>query len=364
MQIFMDRSGYNEGIGAAAILRRPGKADKILRFHLGSTKEYTVYNGEQIGMVLGAELLRREGYIHLAYMAVDNQAAIQAVLSQDSCSGHSLTDMFLQILQEVTDKHKIKGFQIRWVPGHAQITGNEAVDVEAKRAAEGVTSPAKLLPLKLRKGCSPTSPIWLPLNKAVLKQVNNDKTKKDIESDFASSKRAAHLCHINPTLPSDKFVTIVDSLPHRHISALVQLWTGHALLNHHLTRIGKALSPACARCGTRYETVHHYVLICPAYKEERSILRRKVGRRKMNISSLLMDRSTIKEVLRFLVRTQYFTQIFGDLTPLPPTAPPPPASRAWSGTTMRSFSFLILFMTLYHFCFLFSHPIPYNSNAM
>ena len=214
MQIFTDGSGYNEGIGAVAILRRPGKADKILCFHLGSTKEYMVYNGEQIGMVLGAELLRREGYIHLAYMAVDNQAAIQAVLSRDSCSGHSLTDMFLQILQEVMDKHEIKGFQIRWVPGHAQIAGNEAVDVEAKRAAEGATSPAKLLPLELRKGHSPASPIQLPLNKAVLKQANNDKTKKDIESDLVSSKHVACLCCIDPTLPSDKFATLIDSLPH------------------------------------------------------------------------------------------------------------------------------------------------------
>ena len=159
VQIFMDRSGYNKGIGAAAILRRPGKADKTLHFFLGSTKEYTVYNGEQIGMVLGAELLRREDYVHSAYMVVDNQAAIQAVLSQDSHSGHSLTDMLLQVLQEVTDKHEIKGFQIRWVPGHVQIAGNEAVDVEAKRAAEGATSPAKLLPLELRKGHSPASPI-------------------------------------------------------------------------------------------------------------------------------------------------------------------------------------------------------------
>ena len=45
VQIFMDGSGFNEGIGAAVILRRPGKPDKNLRFHLGSAKEHTVYNG-------------------------------------------------------------------------------------------------------------------------------------------------------------------------------------------------------------------------------------------------------------------------------------------------------------------------------
>lgn len=99
----MDGSGYNGGIRVVAILRRPGRIDKTLCYHLGSEKKYTVYNGEQVGMVLGAELLRREGDVHSVYMGVDNQAAIQAVLSCDSHFGHSLTDMFIQVLQEATD---------------------------------------------------------------------------------------------------------------------------------------------------------------------------------------------------------------------------------------------------------------------
>ena len=321
VQIFTDGSGFNEGIGVVAILRRPGKADKTLRFHLGSAKEHTVYNGEQVGMVLGAEPLRREGYLHSAYMGVDNQAAIQAVLSRDSRSGHSLTDMFLQVLQQATDKHHLEDFQIRWVPGHVQIAGNEAVDAEAKKAAEGDTSPANLPP-ELRKGHNPATPICLPFNKAVLKQAHNDKLKKDISNDFTLSTRGARLRRIDPSLPSNKFAVLVDSLPRRHISVLVQLRTGHAPLNHHLARIGKVPSPACARCGAAYETVHHYILMCPAYQEERSILRRKVGSRKMNLSSLLTERSALKELLRYLARTQRFTQVFGDLTPPPPPAPP------------------------------------------
>ncbi|KIM55134.1 hypothetical protein SCLCIDRAFT_56683, partial [Scleroderma citrinum Foug A] len=57
VQIFTDGLGYNGGISAAVVLRRPGRNDKILQFHLGSEKKYTVYNGKQVGMVLGAELL-------------------------------------------------------------------------------------------------------------------------------------------------------------------------------------------------------------------------------------------------------------------------------------------------------------------
>ncbi|KIM50629.1 hypothetical protein SCLCIDRAFT_60635, partial [Scleroderma citrinum Foug A] len=57
VQIFTDGSGHSGGIGATAILRRRGQTDKILCYYLGSDTEHTIYNGEQIGMVLGTELL-------------------------------------------------------------------------------------------------------------------------------------------------------------------------------------------------------------------------------------------------------------------------------------------------------------------
>ena len=56
----MDGSGYQGGIGTVAVLRCRGKPEKVLCFHLGSDKHYTVFNSEQIGMLLGIELLRKE----------------------------------------------------------------------------------------------------------------------------------------------------------------------------------------------------------------------------------------------------------------------------------------------------------------
>ena len=161
VQIFTDGSRLNDKIEAAAILRRCGQADKILCFQLGSKSHYTVYNGEQIGMLLGAELLRREPNVHSVYMGVDNQAAITATISRNCHSGHSLTDLFLQTLESALRKHDLQSLSIQWVPGHANIAGNETVDAEAKRAAEGETSEVVLLPAALkRKG----RPICLPYN--------------------------------------------------------------------------------------------------------------------------------------------------------------------------------------------------------
>lgn len=77
----MDGSGYQGGIGAAVILWRRGKPEKVLRFHLGSQEHYMVFNGEQIGMLLGVELLCREHNAHSVYMGVNNQAAIRATMT-------------------------------------------------------------------------------------------------------------------------------------------------------------------------------------------------------------------------------------------------------------------------------------------
>jgi len=112
-QIFTDGSEYHGSIGTAAVLRRPGKPEKILCFHLGSDKHYMVFNGEQVGMVLGVELLRREWNIQSAYMGIDNQAAILATTSFSTSTSHSLTDIFIDSLNSVLKKHDLPHLTIR-----------------------------------------------------------------------------------------------------------------------------------------------------------------------------------------------------------------------------------------------------------
>jgi len=165
IQIFTDGSGYQGGIGAAVVLRRRGKPERVLRYHLGSDKHYMVFNGEQVGMLLGVELLNRERYIRSVYMGIDNQAAIQATTAFSPSSSHSLTDMFLISLDKTIKKHNLDRLSIRWVPGHTNIAGNESVDKEAKKAAEGDSSAVDQLPTLLtRNGAK----IVLPYSKAAL----------------------------------------------------------------------------------------------------------------------------------------------------------------------------------------------------
>ena len=314
IQIFTDGSGIDNNIGAAAILRRHGQPDKILRFHLGSHTHHTVYNGEQVGMVLGAKLLRREPNVRSVYMGVDNQAAILATVSRNCHSGHVLTDLFLQVLQSALDKHSLQSLSVRWVPGHANIVGNESVDAEAKRAAEGETSCRNQLPQALRRR---DGPIPLPHNKSALIQNHNALVKEKAKTTFASSRRGRRMHQIDPSLPSAKFSALVHFLPCRHTSAVMQLRTGHVPLNHHLARIGKTPSPACPNCEAAFETVHHFLFLCPAYEESRHVLRVKVGPCKMNPEGLLANPNNTRHLLRFVESTKRLAPTFGN-----PSDPP------------------------------------------
>ena len=260
---------------------------------------------------LSAELLRQENNVDMAYMGVDNQATIRATLSRDSHSGHTLTDMFLQITSTALEKHDIDKLTIHWVLGHTNVAGNESVDVEAKKAAKGNLSAWKVLLVALRKG---RGLIQLPLNKSALIQHHSKKQKKEIRRDFLSSTRGKHLQRLDSSVPSGKFTDLTDPLPHRHASALIQLRMSHTPLNHHLTRIGKSPTPSCPNCGASYETIHHLILMCPAYQMERRRLQMKIGSRGMRLEHLLTSATTIRDLLWFLASTRRLARTFGDLT--------------------------------------------------
>ena len=151
-------------------------------------------------------------------MGVDNQAAILATTSFYSSSSHSLTDMFIESLDGVLNKHDLPHLAIRWVPGHANIAGNESVDKEAKKAAEGDSSPIKQLPVLLKRH---GTRVTLPHSKAALIQAFNSKLKLAIKTDFTSTEHGKHLCRLDPTMPSNKFAALINNLPRRHASVLI-----------------------------------------------------------------------------------------------------------------------------------------------
>jgi ribonuclease HI len=273
LRAYSDGSAVDGGVGGAAVLMRGDVVVRKRRFHLGSDKEHTVYEGELIGMILAVELLKEEGGIGTMALGVDNQAAIAATGAFNSKPGHYLMDIFHDDLRKLIPTHDQRKLIVRWAPGHHDIPGNEAADEQAKIAARGDSSETLPKSLTDKNG----APIILPTSKSALNQQFGRKIQEEAASIMKHSPRFPRLHEIDPSAPSKNFSLLVAELPRRHSSLLFQLRTGHAPLNKHLHRIAKVPNPTCQQCHQREETVHHFLIACPSYARQRHVLRNEIS---------------------------------------------------------------------------------------
>ena len=178
--IYTDGSGFENNIGAAAVLVKNGTPIKKIRYQLGSNETHTVYEAEALAVVLALyTLCTRNKLLTNLTIGMDNQAVLLGIQNQKSKPGHYIIDKIHNALQDFQVSQarlrgkRIKGYKIGkgrtkledrsigwkewkvkqwcqvefiWAPGHKGIEGNEIADEEAKLAAQGDSSMAKNLP--------------------------------------------------------------------------------------------------------------------------------------------------------------------------------------------------------------------------
>ncbi|KAH7918413.1 hypothetical protein BV22DRAFT_985058, partial [Leucogyrophana mollusca] len=109
---------------------------------------------------------------------------------------------------------------------------------------------------------------------------------------------------------------LVNKLPRRHTSLLFQLRSNHVPLNKHLHKIGaldvEPSSPTCRACGDREETVHHFILTCPAYARQRAAMFLALPPRSRTLSSLLNNPKSVKLLFKYISSTRRFESTFGN----------------------------------------------------
>jgi ribonuclease HI len=313
IQIFTDGSGHNRRIGAAVVLIREGQEPCTLKYHLGPDKTHMVYEVEVVSLTLAAKLLAVERNIQYpATILVDNQAAILSSESHNTKPGGYLVEHFRSMTRYLAnnrrDQERNFKLTVRWIPGHEGVISNELADVAAKEAAEGPNqnSAPEMLPKYLRG-----KP--LPDSISALKQWHEDTLRKRWEKKWKKSPRHARATNIDPTMPSNRYIKLVATLPRRQTSLYTQLRTRHLLLNQHLHHIGKSATPHCPACPDTDETIHHFLFNCPQYIRECHHFTNALRRQASSIQYILTAKKATQPLKRYINQTKRFKPIFGEL---------------------------------------------------
>ena len=129
IKVYSDGSAHNGKVGAAAVLTQRGKADRVLRLHMGTSKEHTVPEAELVGMVLGLHLINTEKRNQRnCALGLDGQAAIKALRSELTNPGHHLAAEALRIATHLRQRNSNRfNLTIRWTAGHVGIPHQENV---------------------------------------------------------------------------------------------------------------------------------------------------------------------------------------------------------------------------------------------
>ncbi len=310
-RVYTDGSDVDGGVGASAILYGPGRQrPKMLHLHLGPSTRHTVYEAEIVATLLGLQLLRSIPHrIRRASIALDNMAAIQASTLKTSAPGRYLTDLFHRYVNILKREHPEMRLTLRWVPGHADVAGNEAADEAAKDAAGGLSSPLARLPKELRRP--------LPLSVSRARQNFAAELNRRASDRWRRSRRSLRMVDIDRDLPSRKYAERISRLPRRHANLLLQLRTGHVPLQTYFERIGKALTSTCPTCREEPESVRHYLLSCPTYVLHRAVHFRPLGYSGRKLSTLLNTEDALRPLFAYINATGRFRQVFGSLPDLP-----------------------------------------------
>jgi ribonuclease HI len=169
-RVYSNGSGFEGGIGALALLYIKEHLVKVLRIHLGSALEHTVYEAEGVGLVMGLHPLNglNRQLTQTTVMGTGSQAVIRALSNQNLHAGQYILDVIHNAAEQLNakqdrlinredrarkieneqewsgQKHRVINLQVHWVPGHCNFEPNKRVDKGAKKAATGDSSKAKL----------------------------------------------------------------------------------------------------------------------------------------------------------------------------------------------------------------------------
>jgi ribonuclease HI len=314
IKVFVDGSGQDGKAGASSILYRRGREnpEKILRYHLGTLDTHTNYEAEGVALLMAIWLLRNQHVLGGPNVTiyVDSQAIVRAINANKSRPGQYLIESIIRLVEHVYQNRNRERLRIRWILAHSDVVGNERADEEAKRAAQGESSPIQLLPPLLRQP--------LPYSASALKQNHLKSLRSRWLDKWKTSPRYDKVSRFDESLPMLNFAKSCDGLTRAQTSLLVQIRTGHIPLNKYLFQIKRADTDKCTACqqitGQQVtETVKHFLFKCPAYRQQRHTLDMKLGQNSRDLRTIFLNADHTKALICFVAQTGRLKHTFGDM---------------------------------------------------
>lgn len=188
---------------------------------------------------------------HTIYIQSDSQAALLA-LSSDTMTSR-LVENCRQILNDLGSRNKVV---LRWVPGHAEIEGNEKADELARVGAKGKYH-----------GPEPFCGIPKSLTKLTLKTYCQYKTVQ-LWTNAPGMKHSKALIRAF----SKKAASNALALSRNQLRNLVRVLTGHCCLNKHMHTIRRRDHEQCRFCLEEEETPQHILIECPCLMRTRNMI--------------------------------------------------------------------------------------------
>ena len=287
------------------MLNRTNGDRSTRKYHLGSEKDHTTYEGELIGILLSIHLAAHVPADKTATIFSDNQSTLQAIEKPPNGPAAHILAHITEAMKALTTRRTAVAQSLRfhWISSHSRVLGNELADRAAKDAARGASSPDDLLPSIL------TTP--LPRSSTAIWTANKALIDEDWMRLLGKSPRRERLQSINPDFHPRRYHKLVKELPRAHSSLINQFRSNHIALNSYLHRIQRRDDPHCEHCPSTRETIRHFILECPAHREARQQTLDTLGRDSRILSCLLSSSTGIAVLVKYIVISQRFSERAG-----------------------------------------------------
>ena len=199
----------------------------------------------------------------------DSKSALQLIQNHFPKTYKNLVHEIQNLLIEINSR---KTLYIHWIRGHSGINGNEIADAAANKGHENNRS--ELLPTYREE------------YKSLLKEKFTKYWNDSWNSEVNITGKGTHLRTITQKV---HFNEIIFALKNRRAQVIInRLRMGHIGVKAYLHRFKMAEEDLCQNSDCHAdelpETIEHFMLICPAYQQQRETMTNKL--RNMNITDI------------------------------------------------------------------------------